>query len=94
MSAQDWRARAACAGRTGRWWFTTPSADPIGAGVARAICVECPVQRDCAAEALFWLGRERLVGTWAGVDVERRGARLQLAKLAGEAVAPWSKVEP
>ena len=38
----------------------------------------------CAAEALYWLGRDSLVGTWAGVDVERRGAEGELQRVAGD----------
>jgi hypothetical protein len=44
-----------------------------------------------AAEALYFMRRDHLVGTWDGVDVELRGARTQLARLAGDApVTPWA----
>jgi hypothetical protein len=62
----DWRALAACAGRDGRLWFSSPTVDPVAAGVARRICASCPVQTSCAAEAQHLHEEGPLYGTWAG----------------------------
>jgi hypothetical protein len=48
-----------------------PGVDPIAAGVAAHICESCPVQRECAVEAVRLLHTEPggLYGTWAGISL-------------------------
>jgi hypothetical protein len=63
-----WLTQAACAGRSSRWWFASPTWDPTAAMLARTICAGCPVRGPCAADALAYLeGGGDLVGTWGGV---------------------------
>ena len=80
-----WREQAACADRPAGWWVASGrNADEMF--MARTICEGCPVRAECAGEALGYIehGR-RLVGTWAGVNVEVRSARAQLKALTGGA---------
>jgi WhiB family redox-sensing transcriptional regulator len=84
----DWRDSAACAGKDPRLWFATPTVDPIAAAVAVRVCRACPVQRECAGEALRLVHVDgQLYGTWAGVVMSGAGSVARLASLA----VSWSR---
>jgi hypothetical protein len=82
---RDWRASAACAGRDSRWWFTSAHVDPVAAHLAARICATCPVQVECATEAVALLHTGwTLTGTWAGVWLADATTPVrQLEQLAG-----------
>jgi hypothetical protein len=81
----QWRASAACAGRETRWWFTPAEDDWFAAGLAARICQGCPVQRDCAGEAVRLVAAGQAVyGLWAGVWMTGTTASLvRLKRRAG-----------
>jgi hypothetical protein len=93
--SEGWRDRAACAGRTSRWWFASPKTDPMAAGLARQICAGCPVRGPCAADALAYLERGgELSGTWAGVYLETPAiGKVRLRGLAAGATSIASPLE-
>ncbi|WP_034088837.1 WhiB family transcriptional regulator [Streptacidiphilus albus] len=47
---QDWLARAACRGHDTELWFASPYSTATRA--ALAICLGCPVVRECLADAM------------------------------------------
>lgn len=76
MTAQDWRADAACAQIGGNLWYPEkgePTRD------AKRICAGCPVRSDCLDYALAieattgrgWVGR---YGVWGGLTAQERKA--------------------
>ena len=63
----DWRARAACTGKTEIMF----SLDPDETEEARRVCARCPVVEPCLAEAIE---DRSLVGMWGGTTEDERRA--------------------
>jgi WhiB family redox-sensing transcriptional regulator len=76
-----WRELAVCRDRDAALWMADGRTDE---GVkAKAICFGCPVRAECAAQALDYLDRNRMLfGVWAGVTASVPSARTQLRRLA------------
>ncbi len=94
--AQEWRTQALCAGHgiplidpSGRLFILRlpeqlwhpQQGDSRSAGVARSICMACPVRVDCLARAVA--GNEPL-GIWGGcTERERRVVKAWLVDVCG-----------
>lgn len=77
-----WQRQAACRGRGTEWWFADKG-DAVGA--AKAVCVGCPVRRDCLA---FALSDSTLVGIWAGDGRARAASDETSERVAHFGVGP------
>jgi len=68
----EWHDRAACKGCDVNLFFPERGGDSTQ---ARTVCAGCPVQADCAHDAIE---RGERFGVWGGMSTRgRRGARLQ-----------------
>lgn len=77
MAGNDWRARAACRGKT-RLFFPHGGGAAKATEKAKAICAVCPVFAECAAEdeeVLAQIGISEVFGTVAGRSVDERKER-------------------
>lgn len=70
-----WHDRAACRGRTDLDWHPPPG--PYGPRVESAIltCRDCPVRRDCLADADDWERTHDAHGIYGGLTASERIAR-------------------
>jgi WhiB family redox-sensing transcriptional regulator len=68
MSDHNWRAKAACADYPDETFFPHPNDD---ARLAKRICAECPVAKECLTYAL---GAREPWGVWGGLTEQERRA--------------------
>lgn len=73
MTGTDWRERAACMDYDPEWWFPDKS-ETAQRDMAKAICGECPVRRDCQ---IFVDEIKPGYGVWAGRERIRKESRYQ-----------------
>jgi hypothetical protein len=66
VDVDDWRALAACKGRTSLYF----AGDEFSERLACALCRRCPSRQPCLAEALA----TDAVGIWAGTSYPERQA--------------------
>jgi WhiB family redox-sensing transcriptional regulator len=64
----DWRMRAACAGRDPELWFPD-KIDHLSIRRAKSVCVRCPVTEECSAAAV---ARNEEYGIWGGKTYDER----------------------
>jgi WhiB family redox-sensing transcriptional regulator len=75
----EWELRAACRGYPTEWWYAEADPDhylPSGERAmsnpqekAIAVCMRCPVRRECMKHALTWPERH---GIWGGATEQIR----------------------
>jgi WhiB family transcriptional regulator, redox-sensing transcriptional regulator len=76
----DWRGHAACRFADPELFFPVSASGPSldQAERARAICVTCPVRRECLQ---FALATRQAYGVWGGMSEQERGAAASRAAL-------------
>lgn len=74
LARVSWTEQAACRTENPALFFPDEQSRPTGADVrrAKAICVPCPVWRECLTYAL---DTRVSVGIWGGLDPDERAAR-------------------
>lgn len=83
MTTTNWRDRAMCAGRdVNDFDLEDREYRDNRAGIARMLCMGCPVKPECAQDALEFLDRGIVrAGIWIPVQ-HPSGARKQLEEIA------------
>ena len=67
-----WRDEAACRGYNPELWFPLGNTAAADIELAKTICDNCPVQRQCGAEAE---ADPRLDGIWGGLTEDERARK-------------------
>lgn len=68
----NWVAKAACGGRTDLERLFFPEKG-VPTSIAKALCAQCPVKRECLD---FALETDQRFGIWGGLSAGERSARL------------------
>ncbi len=77
MEIYDWRYDAACREIGGDSWYPEDGERP---GLARRICMGCPVRSECLADALANASTYGRFGVWGGTTERERRLMVRASK--------------